>query len=298
MGAVRTGLGVLLALAFAVLAPAALTASWASSQVDDTDAYVENVAQLADDPLVVDEVTTRLTSALDSTVANQLGAEASAVASPSVATAVRDVVGSEQFDTAWREANRVAHEQLVRVLRGDATTADGDLAIDLTELYNAAAALLRDDGIEVADRPDGGLTFRTAPPDRLDDAQEAYQAVVAGGAWLPVAALVVLALAVLVAPGRARIVVGLVAAVGTVVTTGLLLAGVSAGQEIAELQVAAADRDLAAAVLGALLGELRNRAWWVLGIAAVAAVALVVVPLVVGALGRRRAGGRPPAPVY
>lgn len=292
MRGLRIALGVLLAIAFALVTPLAIVASWTSAQVDDTDAYVETVGALADDDVVQREVGEQLTSSLLASAGGQ-GVEVPAQAEQLVEDAVADVLDSSEFRTTWSSANRTAHEQLVAVLRGDATAADGDIVVSLADLYNQAAALVRAQGVEVADRPDGSMRFRMAPPDRLEDAQDGYQALVDAGTWLPVVAVVLLVLAVLVPPGRSRIGVGIVAAMGAGVTSAVLLFAVAAGGEVAATQVAAEDRDLASAVIDVVLDSLETRAWIVIGVAAVAVVLLVLVPLVVDAATRRRRRGAP-----
>ncbi len=286
----RTAIGVLLALAFAVTAPLALAASWAKTQVDDTDAYVASVADLADDPVVRREVGDQLTRVL--TAQLQVGEVPGA--SDVIGTVVDDVLGSDDFPAVWEEANRTAHEQIVAILRGDVSAADGDVEISLADLYNLAAEQLRSKGLPVADRPEGSLTFRTAPPQRLEDAQGAYQGLVAAGTWLPIVAVVLLVGAVAVPAGRSRLGALLVAAVGTVVTTALLLVAVAAGSEIAGLQVRGEDRALASAVIDALLGSLRWRAWVVIGISLLAAVGAIVALVVTGRSARRPPRRLPP----
>lgn len=280
----RTAIGVLLALAFAVTAPLAVAASWAKTQVDDTDAYVANVGELSDDPVVRREVGEQLTRVL--TAQLQVGEVPGA--SDVIGAVVDQVLDSDDFPTVWEEANRTAHEQIVAILRGDATAADGDVEISLADLYNLAAERMRAEGLPVADRPEGSLTFRTAPPQRLEDAQGAYQGLVAAGTWLPVLALVLLVGAIAVPAGRSRLTALLVGALGTIITTGLLLVAVAAGSEIAGLQVRGEDRALATAVIDALLDSLRDRAWIVIVVALLAFVGSIVALVVTGRAARRR----------
>lgn len=286
MRRLRITVGVLCAVLFAVLTPLALTASWADSRIDDPEGYVDTVGDVVDEPEVRAEVASRLEEAL----ASALG-EGVPNAGPIIDAAVDDVLGSDEFASGWREANREAHQQIVAILRGDATAADGDVVVSLAGLYNAAADILRQEGINLAERPEGALQFRTAPPQRLQDAQSGYQALVGAGVWLPVVTIVLLVVGLALAPGRTRFTVGVVAAVGAVITSAILLAALAAGAEVAELQVQREDRDLAGAVIRVLLDSLAFRAWVVIGVGVVAAIALVVASLLVGR--RRPAPGRP-----
>lgn len=286
MRALRTTVGVLLALLFAVVAPVAVVASWVGSQVDDTDAYVETVGPLAEDEAVQREVGEQLTSTLLSSAGLQ-GVDLPTPVEEVLSGAVTEVLDGDDFRATWESANRDAHEQLVAVLRGERTAADGDVVVSLADLYNQAAALARAQGIDVADQPEGSLQFRTAPPDRLEDVQGAYQGLVGASTWLPVLAVVLLVLAVAVPAGRARLGVALTAVVGSAITCAVLLAAVAAGGDVAALQVRSEDRALASAIIDALLGGLSFRAWVVLGASVLAALALVVALAVTGR-GRAR----------
>lgn len=284
MRGLRITVGVLLALTFALLLPIALTSWWAENRIDDADGYVEVVSGVIDDPAVRAEVDERLTEEL----VQALGSEFPDA--PQIAgAAVDEVLDSDGFAEGWTAANREAHEQIVAILRGDATAADGDVTVSLAGLYNAAADVLASEGVTLAERPEGSLQFRTAPPQRLEDAQSGYQALVGAGTWLPVVTLVLLVAAVAIPPGRSRIKVALIAAIGGVVTSGILLAALAAGGEVAALQVQAEDRDLAEAVLDVLLGSLSSLAWTAIVIGLIAAVLLIAVPLVVDR--RRRPAG-------
>src|SRR6478672_8298171 len=129
-----------------VLAPLSVTAVWASSELSDTQHYVDTVAPLADDPAVrnavADDVTAAILENIDAQkvtndVLTALAAQPRVpprVASllPALAlpltngiegftrTQVDKVLASPQFATVWEQANRVAHEQVVKVLEGNA----------------------------------------------------------------------------------------------------------------------------------------------------------------------------------
>ena len=138
----------------------AVVAVWASDYVSDTERYVQTVAPLADDPAVQAAVTDKITAQVFTYVdvgaltkqgldaLNQLGLSAavtgqlSALSRPltgAVDNFVRDRVGtfvaSPQFANAWEQANRVGHEQLVKLLEGEQTgalsTANGAVTLDL-----------------------------------------------------------------------------------------------------------------------------------------------------------------------
>ncbi|WP_423464904.1 GAP family protein [Promicromonospora sp. MS192] len=140
----RSTAAVVLIVLGALLAPVGVVAAWAERTLTDTDRYVATVAPLAEDPAVRSAVSARMTSALMEQI--DVGALLDGVAegldeqglAPRVAGAlpmleapltggvesfVRDaadrVVASDQFRDAWTQANRVAHQQLVAVMRGE-----------------------------------------------------------------------------------------------------------------------------------------------------------------------------------
>jgi hypothetical protein len=150
----RTILAVLLIVVGCVLAPLAGVAVWARNQVTNTDRYVRTVAPLASDPAIqqaiADQITTQIFSYLDvkgltdqavdalaarglrPQVADQLRGLGGSVASGIqgfVRTEVDKIVQSQAFADAWVQANRVAHQALVKALTGEggeAVTVEGD----------------------------------------------------------------------------------------------------------------------------------------------------------------------------
>jgi hypothetical protein len=138
-----------------VLAPLAGVAVWARNQVTNTDRYVRTVAPLASDPAiqqaVADQITTQIFTYLDvrgltnqtvdalaerglpPRLADQLQGFAGPLASGIqgfVRTEVDKIVQSQAFADAWVQANRVAHQALVKALTGQgddgAVTVEGD----------------------------------------------------------------------------------------------------------------------------------------------------------------------------
>ena len=135
--------GLLVALA-ALLAPLSVLSTWASGQIQDTDRYLETVAPLASDPDVQAAIVVRVEQViysyldLDATIdevvvaledqglPENAAATLSALAGP-LANGIRSfihdritaLVQSDAFETAWVEANRTAHSELVAALTGE-----------------------------------------------------------------------------------------------------------------------------------------------------------------------------------
>lgn len=147
------GVAVLVVLACLSLTMATV-AVWANRTLLDTDGWVATVGPLAGDPTITAALQPRLTDEVftlipaQDTLTQALPDQVSFLAVP-LSSAVRGFVdreigaflSSEAFATLWTDANRVAHEQAVAILRGQ----DGDLSIqgdtvtlDLLPTINAA----------------------------------------------------------------------------------------------------------------------------------------------------------------
>lgn len=161
---------------------ASTIALWSHRLLLNTDAWVNTVGSLAEDPEVIDAVSQRLTEQVMLTIdaeqvaEDALPEEAQFLAAPLtsavqgfVEDAVATVLASDQFQTLWREANRIAHQEAVDLLRGGSgvlKVQDGVVTLDflpligrvLEEVQSLAPGLLGD-----ADLPD--ITADT-PPDQ------------------------------------------------------------------------------------------------------------------------------------
>jgi len=143
----RSVLAVVLLVLGCVLVPVSLVAVWTHNQVSDTDRFVETVRPLAADPSVQEALTNRITTtvfqyvdvqglaneAIDALAAQGLRPELAQRMhglTPTLATAVNELVrdkvaalvASPQFASAWDQAVRVAHQDMVTVLSGNSQT--------------------------------------------------------------------------------------------------------------------------------------------------------------------------------
>lgn len=155
-GRLRRVVAGFLVVLFAVFLPVTAVVGWAHYTVLNTDGYMKAIGPIASDPAVTEAVSTQVTSqvytALDvqSQIAGALPPRAGFLAGPItsatkgyVQSAVDKVLQSDQFQTIWTNANRVAHEQLVKVLRGQTEaikTTNGQVVLDLVPVINAALA--------------------------------------------------------------------------------------------------------------------------------------------------------------
>ena len=249
----RTILAVVLIVVGGVLTPLAGVAVWARNQVTNTDRYVRTVAPLASDPAiqqaVADQITAQIFTYLDvqgltnQTVdalatrglppraADQLRGLAGPLASGIqgfVGTEVNKIVQSPAFAEAWVQANRVAHQALVKTLTGQgdgAVTVQGDtVTLNLAPFIETVKARLVEGGFGLAARiPEVDASFVLFDVKNLTRAQAAFNLLNTLGIWLPVIAIVLLGIGVAVAKGHRRALVG--AAVG--VAVGMLVLALS-----------------------------------------------------------------------
>ncbi|MFD1504614.1 hypothetical protein FE374_12630 [Georgenia yuyongxinii] len=293
-----------------VLAPLSVIATWLDTQVTDTDAYVETVAPVIEDPAVQDAIAATVTTE----VFNALGLEEIAtqamtaiagstdlppelqerivaLAGPAVdgvegfvGSQVDRVVASDQFAAAWVQANRLVHRQLVAVLTGDTregvSVANGQVSIDIAPFVEIVKERLVDRGLTVAARiPEIHKSFVLFDVPNLPAAQSAFGLLNTLGTALPFVTVAVLFAGVLIAPHRRRALVwvGIGVALSMVVLALLLAAGRSAYLNAVPADLLA--REPAAGLFDTIVRFLRTglRAAFVLGVV-VAATAYLTGP--------------------
>jgi hypothetical protein len=149
-----------------VLAPLSIVVTWTRAELLRTDRYVSTVAPLANNTAILDYTADQLTNKLFAEVdvagrlKSALPPAAAFIIGPLDTTLqgfvhdkVREFLGTEQFRKIWVAANRLAHEHLRELLKGDNAIADseGRVIVDLTPLVARARAALDDHGITVFD---------------------------------------------------------------------------------------------------------------------------------------------------
>ena len=251
----RSVVATLLIVIGCILAPLSVVAVWAKNQVTDTDRYVATVTPLASDPAIQNAVADKITAeifvrldvagitnqavdalaerGLPPLVATQLHALSGPLSSgvqSYVRTEVGQVVASDAFADAWISANRAAHAALVAALTGqtgEGITIENDtVSINLGPFIQVVKQRLIDRGFELASRiPDVNPSFVLVQSDAIARARDAFNLLNAIGNWLPVVALIFLALGVYVAKGHRRALVGAgLGLAGGMLTLGLGIA--------------------------------------------------------------------------
>lgn len=248
----RAFASIVLILLGALLAPAAIIAHWAQRELTDTDRYVATIGPLADDPAIQSAIANRLTEEVvaavdvEDLVAGAVTALEEQGLPPRLATAlgaleqpivtgvtsfVHDaatrLVESDAFTSAWEESNRIAHQQMVAVMRGEEENVlqigdEGQLVIQLSGLIERLKDRLVEGGFGLAASiPAINATFTLVENTQLVRVQNAYRQVVLLGTWLPWLSLAFLAAGVLVAVRRPRAIV----VAGLSLAAGALLVG-------------------------------------------------------------------------
>jgi len=250
----RSIVATLLIVVACVLAPLSVVAIWTRNQVTNTDRYVATITPLASDPAVqqaitdqitaqvftyidIQALTTQVTDALSARVEGrglppQAAAALQGLAGPVangvqgfVRTQVERIVQSQAFEDAWIQANRAAHDALVKALTGEgggAVTVEGDtVSLNLGPFIQTVKQQLVAQGFTLAERiPQVDKSFVLFQSQDITRVQTGFNLLNTLGVWLPVVAIVLLVLGVYVAKDHRRAAVG--AAVGVAVSMVVL----------------------------------------------------------------------------
>jgi hypothetical protein len=202
-----------------VVAIGASMNAWLNRQLLDTDNWVDASDQILEEPAVRAALSTYLVNELFSYVdvsaqlEDRLPDSLQVLAGP-ISQALREpaiegvdrLLAAPRVQAAWSEANRVAHEALVRILKDETregvSTTGGEVTLELGTLVTELGTQL---GLpaSILDRipPDAG-TIVIADSDELENAQQAVQLVEVMSVFLLIVVIVLYAGAVFVASDR------------------------------------------------------------------------------------------------
>jgi hypothetical protein len=224
-----TGAVVLLLVA-ALLTTFSVVARYARDEIINTDEYVATVTPLASDPDVQMAVANRVSTAVIDKIdipklVNDLAAAtgrpradeiASAIAGPVtgyvesfVNKTVLRFVQSPQFEKLWVNANTKAHTQLSAVLTGEGTrvvkTQGDQIIVEVGPLVDQVKQDLINSGFSIASKiPSVSVQVSVLTVENLPRIQSYVKLLDNLATWLPLAALVVLALGIWLAPRHRR----------------------------------------------------------------------------------------------
>jgi hypothetical protein len=281
----RTFLSGLTGLVAAVLLPLSVLAVWVDQVVSDTDRYVETVTPLADDEVVQDAAVAQLERQALQVVQQTAGTDVPG-ADAVVGLAVRRVVESPSFRTAWAQANRTAHEQVVAVLEDRSTSVgldeQGRVSIELGTVLDTVVETLAAQGlVDPARVPQVRASFPVMDADQLAKARRAYDALDALGSWLPLAWLALTVVTLLLARRRWATTARL--ALASLVGTGLLALALFVARDVVTADLP--EREVARAVWDVVVASL----WRAIEVTAVVLLGVAVATgLLAGLAGRRR----------
>ena len=208
---------VLVVLAMILVIASSLTV-WVQRQALNTDNWVNLSTQLLENDQVREDLSVRLVDALyDGTDVQQqlserlpprlkgLAAPAAGLIRPAAVDAVDKLLQQPAVQKLWADANRVAHDRLVAILKEEDTnrlvqSSNGQVVLDLNPLVVRLNDRL---GLNVT-LPEGRGTYVIADSDQLAAAQTAVQVIDPLSILMVIAVLVLLAAAVYLAAGRRR----------------------------------------------------------------------------------------------
>ncbi len=224
-----TGAVVLLLIA-ALLITLSVVARYARDEIINTDEYVATVTPLASDPAVQNAVANRVSNEViqkldvpklihdlaDATGRPNAGAIASAIAGPVndavegfVHKTVLKFVQSPEFAKLWVSANTKAHTQLSAVLTGEGTevvkTQGDQIIVEVGPIVEQVKQELIDSGLSVASKiPSVSVQVPVMTVEDLPAIQSYVNLLDNLATWLPIVALVLLALGIWLAPLHRR----------------------------------------------------------------------------------------------
>jgi hypothetical protein len=289
----RTAAWVLVVLA-SILIPVSVLSVWAINTVTNTDKYVETMAPLARNPVIVDGLATRATDALFSThvVQNKVTQALPKKAKPLVAPIVSEVhsyvynlalkvFSSPQFGKLWDTLNRHSHAAVVNILTGKQTPLQkklakgGQIALNLSPALNNLIDEANAHGVTLFNPIKAvstqSVSFTVVSTQQVSKYSGLFNLVVKGKWIVPVISLVLAILAVALAMERRKTLVRL--AIGVALMTLLLLGALSTGRGIFIGQAAGGGFQAqgAAAVWDTVLRFLKADLRWTLLIAVLVA---------------------------
>jgi hypothetical protein len=248
----RAPVATLLIVLGCLLAPVSVLGIWTANQVSSTDRYVANIEPLIHEPAIqnalTDKITNQITAHLNvvgyaNEAATSLNSHFPRVSTlirtfaPSIAgaiagfihTQVHKIVTSPQVANAWIQVNRVAHDQVVKVLSGQGTsaisTSNGQVILDLAPFINIVKQDLVKRGFSLISKlPPIHVTVALFSSRTLVEAQSLYRLINTLKWVLPFLALILIGLGVYIARNhrRALIAAGLGFAASMVLLGALL----------------------------------------------------------------------------
>jgi hypothetical protein len=262
-----------------ILAIVSVFTVWTRSQMLDTDEWVDLSTELIDQPEVqqalavylIDtlyeqgNVTAGLEERLPENLQGLAGLVAGALRDP-LTGGVERLLASDLFEARWEAINRTTHETLVAILRDETrpgiSTTDGIVALELRPMVVDVGESLGISAERLDQIPQDAGRIVIFESSELDSAQQAVRVLDFLSWFLFVLIVVLYAVAVYVARGRRRQMLGMVgwsvASVGVVV---LLVQAIARRALVDAIVQDPANRSVADITTGVATGLLRQMGW-------------------------------------
>ncbi|MFD9573535.1 hypothetical protein ACFWBI_27280 [Streptomyces sp. NPDC059982] len=231
--AASTASAVLIVLA-CLFVPVSLLTVWVHDIVLDNDRYVSTVAPLASDPAVEAAAVHRITEAAGARIdgaqvtadlakclesqglpprvgaaVKSLGPQLDSAADQAVSKVAARFVSSRAFEQIWTQANRTAHQSVVRALtgkgRGPVGVDDGTVTLDVGAAVETVKQDLVKAGLSPAEKiPEVDKQMVLFQSGELKKIRNAVRLLDLAGNWLPVLTVLLATAGVLLARRRRR----------------------------------------------------------------------------------------------
>ncbi len=303
----RSVIAIVLIVLGSLLSPFAVAANWLNLRVVDTDAYVETVAPLSEDPAIQNAVANYITTQLFAQVdvekqAKQaLPPQAQFLAGPLTSQIesfadkeIKKILASDKFNQLWSQANRIAHQLIINLVlnkTGVITSKQGEVSLDLSTLLDAVKSNLKDRGIDIFDNVtlEKGQKFTIFKSSALAKVQQAISILNKLAILLPILALAFFIGAIILFTDR-RIAI-LWVGLGLALSMIVLPIGIAIGKNIylSAITSNVFPESAAAAVYDTIFQSLRSvgRAFFLLGVI-ISAGAFLVGPSSIAVKTRQR----------
>ncbi|MFI7385158.1 hypothetical protein [Streptomyces sp. NPDC049813] len=257
---------VLLTLA-CLLVPLGTLSTWAAYEIGDSGRYVATMAPLATDQDVQDAVGAAVTTGI---MANISVGPLQSTVEQYLHDAVVSFTDTAAFQNAWDTANRAAHDAVQQALDEGGT---GAVTLDLAPVTEQVKNRLQDDGVPFAAQiPVTHTRITVLSAGDLAELRTWFHRLQLAGPWPPLAALVLAAVGLLLAPHRRRALIA--TALGMALAAAALLIALPIARSLTLGDVDdATDRAAAGAVYDALTESMRTASWVIVGVGAAVAVA-------------------------
>ncbi len=271
-----------------LLLPVALVGLWANQTLTRTDAFVEALAPVVRQPAVQQALVDEAARAVFD--ATGLPPAAQRLTEPTLRAETARLVASPAVVTVWSSAVRVAHTEVIAILKGEADTgvnARGQVVLNLRIPVPPLTAVLEQAGVPDAGRLAPTVAIPLVSVEQLDRTQLAYRWLTMAWPWLFVGVVVLALLAVALARRR-RAATGALA-IGWIVVSAALALVVAAAREPLVNDVAhPVARAVVDAAYGVAAAGITAEVWVAVGVSVALLVVVVVGRLVAGPAGSSR----------